>query len=87
MKELKKHVFIFNPKDNGGEQLILVTKFMEDGERILTEQSLNLQSYCNCASFELVGTQLKAKNLRQLANELDEVSNKVVVDSDLPIES
>ncbi len=77
MKELKKHVFIFNPKDNSGEQLVLITRFMKDGDCVLTEQSLDLNSYGNCASFELSGAQLTSANLRQLANELDEIADEI----------
>ena len=75
-KELARHVFSFNPKDNGGEALLLVTTFYDNGDGIYLQQELSLHSYCNTASFNLLGVALTAKSLRQLANELDEIEAK-----------
>lgn len=81
MKEqhLHKHVFVFNPRDNGGESLCLVTDFVDNGDYkaglgdtgIYTNQRLSLQSYCNSAEFHLMGAALTPENLRKLANELE----------------
>lgn len=68
------HVFNFQPGDNGGEALILVTKMLSNGDpspAMYLNQQLTLQSYCNSASFELVGTPLMPEVLRKLANELE----------------
>lgn len=72
-----KHTFCFNPVDNGGESLVLLTNFFknEDGE-IFTTQQLTLQSYCNSAAFELAGTQMTPNNLNKLANELEAAQTK-----------
>lgn len=67
-----RHNFVFNPKDNGGESLSLLTKFIDNGDgEIYTNQELSLQSYCNSASFTLIGVQITPDLLRKLANELE----------------
>ena len=79
MKEkfVGRHVFVFNPNDNGGECLCLVTEFIHNGdpvtdkEGIFTNQTLSLHSYCNSASFNLSGASFTPENLRKLANELE----------------
>jgi len=80
-KLLDKHVFIFNPKDNGGEQLVLTTEFYDNGdgipEGVYTSQQLSLQSYCNSANFELMGCSITSEILRKLANELDAVKSRL----------
>jgi len=66
------HVFVFNPQDNGGESLCLVTKFLDNGDgEIVVNQELSLQSYCNSASFTLGSAQFLPDQLRELANQLD----------------
>ena len=73
-KEISKHVFCFNSQDNGGEQLTLVTKFYDNGDKennTYTDQELTLNSYCNSASFTLSGAQITPDALRKLADELD----------------
>ena len=71
-KEIGRHVFVLNQKDSGGEQLVLVTKIIDNGDpNPITEQEFSLQSYCNCASFTLIGAQFTVENLRRLANELE----------------
>ena len=74
-KNIGRHVFVFNPKDNGGESLCLVTEFFDNGDDpktgIYTNQKLSLQSYCNSAEFQLIGAALTPDNLRKLANELE----------------
>jgi len=88
MKEecIKKHVFVFNPKDNGGEQLILTTEFFDNGDcaaygfsgGVYTNQQLSLQSYGNSASMNLYGIVLSPENLRQLANELESMKLEAI---------
>lgn len=73
----KAHVFTFNPEDNGGEALMLKTQFFDNGDGVLyTNQEITLQSYCNAASFELVGATITPDKLRQLANELERAQIK-----------
>jgi len=71
----KKHVFSFNPNDNNGEQLILVTKFTDNGDGypdgIYVTQELRFFSHCNAATFYLTGVTLNPENLRELANQLE----------------
>ncbi len=73
--QVGRHVFVFNPKANGGESVCLVTDFIDNGDSskdsIYTSQTLSLQSYCNSAQFTLMGASLTPENLRQLANELE----------------
>lgn len=74
---VKRHVFVFNPQDNGGESLVLRTEFVhngdpvDDGKGIFTNQELTLHSYCNAASFQLSGASITPEILRKLANELE----------------
>ena len=77
-KEVGRHVFSFNPQDNGGESLNLITIFRETEEGdIYTNQELILQSYFNSASFDLSGAAFTPDNLRALANEME--SEEVVM--------
>lgn len=85
MKEISKHRFVFNKEDNGGEALTLETVFYAHSDKtgkleaqFFTNQKLTLNSYCNAASFELIGAQLTSKELRKLADELDKLSEEVV---------
>lgn len=74
-KSLKKHYFVFNKNDNGGEQLTLTTEYFHNGDKengIYTNQQLTLHSYCNEATFSLSGASIDSKALRELANQLDE---------------
>lgn len=74
---MKSHTFCFNPRSNGGEQVTLTTKFIDHGKGDWSiEQKLEMMSYCNAASFTLVGAGLTPDNLRDLANQLDEFINK-----------
>jgi len=77
---LGSHFFTFNPSDNGGEGLTLETIFLDNGdgkEGVYLNQTLTLQSYCNSASFGLVGACLTPEKLRELANQLDEFRSKL----------
>jgi hypothetical protein len=76
-KLLKKHSFCLNPRDNGGESLMLVTKMYSNGDPggVYWHQELTLQSYCNSATFNLYGISLNPEMLRKLADEL-ELANK-----------
>lgn len=60
--------FAFNPHQNGGEAIILFTRF-QPGEKFYT-QELVLNSYGNQASIH-TGPIFTPENLRQLANELE----------------
>lgn len=76
-KQVGNHVFVFNPQDNGGEQLILRTRLFDNGNgEIYINQEMSLQSYCNEASIRLYGASITSDALRRLANELDEVLAK-----------
>ena len=74
---------VFNPKDNGGESLCLVTEFFDngdkeaDGKSIFTNQRLILNSYYNSSEFRLGGAAITPENLRQLANELESAKIQV----------
>jgi len=73
-RTIRKHVYIFNPDDNGGEQLLLVTRYWDNGDRDAepyVTQELSLSSYCNAATFDLQGATLTPTNLRELANQLE----------------
>ena len=71
-RQLTRHCFVFNPRDNGGEQLTLNTVFVDNGDdEPIMNQRLTLQSYCNGAHFELSGVTITPESLRKLANELE----------------
>lgn len=79
---LHREVFVFNKKDNGGETLSLAIEYIDNGDAaaglpngIYMNQELSLQSYCNSASFNLVGAQLTPENLRELANLMERGHN------------
>jgi hypothetical protein len=79
-KKLGEHSFCFNEQDNGGEAFTLTTELYNNGDEesgYYLNQFLTLQSYCNSASFELVGAQITPKNLRKLADELEEFFNEI----------
>lgn len=77
-KKLGTHVFNFNPRNNGGESLTLTTTAFANGDPggVYLNQELTLQSYCNSASFNLVGTTLEPAILRKLADQLEAFMNK-----------
>jgi hypothetical protein len=74
--ELARNVFCFNEDTNGGESLILVTKFYTNGdpgiEGIMLNQELTLASYGNSATFNLCGASFTPDLLRKLADEIEE---------------
>lgn len=74
-----KTSFEFNPDANSGESLTLTTimELNEDGD-ILYDQSLNLQSYGNSASFNLCAANLTPENLRDLASQLEIQKSKLL---------
>jgi len=80
---LKTHLFIFG-ETKGRDSLMLTTEFIANGDEITADtgvflnQELTLQSYNNSASFNLYGTILTPKSLRQLANELEIERNKLI---------
>lgn len=77
--EVAQHVFSFNPHDNGGEQLTLVSHIIDNGDvaaglpeaGVFLNQELSLQSYGNSASFLLFVSALEPDSLRKLADELE----------------
>lgn len=86
-RRLNTHIFVFNKRDNGGEQLCLKTTFFHNGDKTLpgccfTNQEIELMSYCNAASIKLVGCQITPEILRKLADELEvareEATNNII---------
>lgn len=80
----KQTHFIFNPANNGGESLVLETKFIangnpvsDKGQHFFTNQVLTLNSYCNSASFTLFGAQFTPDILRKLADELEAIEESL----------
>jgi hypothetical protein len=69
---LHRHVFVFNPNNNGGESLSLVTEFFKN----YASQNLSLQSYGNSATFNLDYSIITPDILRKLANELETANLK-----------
>lgn len=68
-----RHVFVLNPNDNGGEQVVLTTHLLvEDEKAFIEHQELSMGSYSNSTCFILCGAQLTPKSLRRLAHELEE---------------
>ncbi len=81
-KELLYHLFTFNKGTNGGEQLILITKFFDNGDGppdgVYTNQELVLNSYSNTTSFSFSDSPFTPETLRKLANELESAMIKDV---------
>jgi hypothetical protein len=71
---LKRHVFTFNPRDNGGEALILTTEFYHalGGKEIFSNHEISLQSYGNEANFMLHSIDITPELLRALADQLEQ---------------
>lgn len=78
-KQLGRHCFGFNTKDNGGEAITLTTIIREEEPRksdrppntTCIEQEICLNSYCNGAFIKLSQNIISPDTLRQIANELD----------------
>ncbi len=71
-----RFVYVFNEDDNGGESLVLVVNYEDNGDsEAISSQELTLNSYCNCATFNLIGAQFTSDALRLLADELDKNQN------------
>jgi hypothetical protein len=79
-KLIERHVFVFNPQDNGGESLSLRTDICSNGDPggIFLNQEISLQSYCNSATFNLAGATLTPELLRKLADELEAAMVKAI---------
>lgn len=76
-KLLKTHNFVVNPKDNGGESIIITTEFYDnDGKYISTIQKITLMSYGNSATINLGSASLTPENLREFANQLEAAKPK-----------
>jgi hypothetical protein len=77
---LGRHVYCFNPDDNGGESLILSTEFMSNGdeeEGYYLYQELSLESYSNGATLHLSNSMLTPKKLRDLANKMESEASRI----------
>lgn len=71
------HKFKLNPGANGGESITLsTTVHVEDEESIWFEQELEMVCYGNRAVFYLSGAAFTPENLRDLANQLDQLRNQ-----------
>ena len=81
-KVIKNHTFTFNQDANGGEQVELVTKFLDNGddgkEGIIIQQELIMQSYSNAVTLHLCGAVLTPELLRRLADELVEAECEAI---------
>lgn len=80
-RKLKRHVFVFNEEDNGGESLCLTTDFMcdeKDSNSVFANQEFSLQSCCNSAAFYLAGSPLTPELLRKLADELEDAKKEAL---------
>ena len=76
-KLLKTHTFIVNPLANGGEQLSVTTKFLNNGDPddMDISQEITLQAYSNSVTFNLSGAALTPEILRKFADELARARN------------
>ena len=79
-KPLKTHNFVVNPKDNGGESIVITTEFYDNGDGvpsgIYTNQKITLMSYGNSATIQLGSAALTPENLREFANQLEAAKPK-----------
>jgi len=70
-----RHVFSTNPKSNGGEAILVITEFMDNGDdknNIWLSQRIVLNSYGNSAEIVVGnGCAFTPTKLRQLADMLD----------------
>jgi len=81
-KLLHTEKFVISPKESGGEALIFITEYYDNGDKeIFTNQRIVLHSYCNNATINLYGIQITSDILRELANKLDEA--KIIATSKL----
>ena len=67
------------PHMNGGENLIIETLFIDNGDNdedsILMNQVITLNSYCNSCQLNLFGNILTPEVLRDLANKIESALN------------
>lgn len=77
VREKARHVFTFNPKDFGSEELVLTTVFIDNDDSTIMNQELRLQSNCNHAAFRLCGTVLTPELLRRCADSLEKFTKFV----------
>lgn len=81
---LATHTISLNPEDNGGEVILLNTLFYANGDPITEKtgvyitQEVTMHSYCNSASFNLIGAHFTPEFLRKWANELEQTRNKLI---------
>lgn len=81
LEPIAKHFFVFNENQPGGEQIILTTKYYNNGygskKNIYCVQELELNSFGNIVTFTLDESIFSSHNLRKLADELDEQINSI----------
>jgi len=78
-KEVGRDVFVFNPQDNSGEELILTTIFCDNGDEtnnIYTVQELMLTSSYSRSLFLLYGSSITPDMLRKAADQMEEAIKK-----------
>jgi len=80
MKPLHTDFFVFNPRDNGGEQVTLVTEFYatSDKTEVYTYQELTLNCYGKSVTFAVNGL-FDPYILDQLSKQLKESTDKAKV--------
>ena len=87
-KLLNRDVFVFNPQDNGGEGLTIMTEFFSNGDPggVFSNQEITLYSYCNSASFHVTGFTITPEALRKLADKLEKQREEAVAIAQLNID-
>ena len=73
-KIIKTSTFVVNPHDNGGEQIIITTKFYDNTN---ISQEITMGSFSNSVTFNLAGAVLTPEVLRDLADQLAKDRNFV----------
>ena len=79
-----EHTFDLSPMNNGGEAVILTTKFISNGDPISNNsggyfnQELTLNSYGNSASISLYSGYFIPSTLRKIAKELEILHKKAI---------
>lgn len=70
-KKIANHSFTFNPKDNGGEAVSLITEYFKNGDgTIFTNQKICAECYGIFVSeLQLYGVSITPDILRKLAND------------------
>ena len=81
-KRLKRHSFVVNPQDNGGEQMIVTTDYYDNGDGgragLYVDQTITLHSYGNVTTFRLTTAAFTLDVLRRFVKELTSVERDAV---------